>query len=261
MLFPLKFRPKESYKEGMRRFGANRDHGRRKHAGCDLYAPIGTPVFAVADGTVIAAYPFYLGELEYTLDEVAVASKFFGVGAILLGLALGGWMITAFGRMFTLTLGAFLAAATNLLYADLALGGARMQAVSDAIGFTWAVLQFPGGSERLARLMITIGGENLAIGIAGAAYIAWLSSIVAKGYSAVQYALLASLTLLVGTLGRGALGQMIEERGYYDVFIFTMLIGMVAVVLCILEWMREHRAGRKSGVVAADPAPQVARSQ
>lgn len=207
------------------------------------------------------AYPFYLGELEYTLDEVAVASKFFGVGAILLGLALGGWMITAFGRMFTLTLGAFLAAATNLLYADLALGGARMQAVSDAIGFTWAVLQFPGGSERLARLMITIGGENLAIGIAGAAYIAWLSSIVAKGYSAVQYALLASLTLLVGTLGRGALGQMIEERGYYDVFIFTMLIGMVAVVLCILEWMREHRAGRKSGVVAADPAPQVARSQ
>ncbi|MBU0669838.1 MAG: MFS transporter [Alphaproteobacteria bacterium] len=204
------------------------------------------------------AYPFYLGELEYTLDEVAVASKFFGVGAILLGLALGGWMITAFGRMFTLTLGAFLAAATNLLYADLALGGANMQAVSDFTGFTWAVMQFPGGSERLARLMITIGGENLAIGIAGAAYIAWLSSIVAKGYSAVQYALLASLTLLVGTLGRGALGQMIEERGYYDVFIFTMLIGMVAVVLCILEWIREKRAGRASGVVAPDIAGEVA---
>ncbi len=106
--------------------------------------------------------------------------------------------------------------------------------------------------------MITIGGENLAIGIAGAAYIAWLSSIVAKGYSAVQYALLASLTLLVGTLGRGALGQMIEERGYYDVFIFTMLIGMVAVVLCILEWIRENRAGRASGVVAPDIAGKVA---
>ncbi|GMM93031.1 AmpG family muropeptide MFS transporter [Qipengyuania sp. MTN3-11] len=207
------------------------------------------------------AYPFYLGELEYTLDEVAVASKFFGVGAIILGLALGGWMITALGRMFTLTLGAFLAAVTNLLYADLALGGATMQAVSDAIGFTWAVMQFPGGSERLARLMIVIGGENLAIGIAGAAYIAWLSSIVAKGYSAVQYALLASLTLLVGTLGRGALGEMIEERGYYDVFIFTMLIGMVAVVLCILEWIRERRAGARSGVVAADATPELAASQ
>lgn len=202
------------------------------------------------------AYPFYLGELQYTNDEVAFASKFFGIGAILLGLALGGWMIVVLGRMFTLTLGAALSAATNLLYADLAVGGATMSAVSNAIGFTWAVEQF-GGSERLARLMITIGGENLAIGIAGAAYIAWLSSIVAKGYSAVQYALLASLTLLVGTLGRGALGEMIEERGYHFVFIFTALIGLVAVVLCVLEWIREARAGRASGVVAPEH-PEVA---
>jgi len=194
------------------------------------------------------AYPFYLGELQYTNDEVAFASKFFGVGAIVLGLALGGYLITVLGRMAVLTLGAILAAATNLLYADLAVGGATMQAVSDATGFTWAVMQFPGGSERLARLMITIAGENLAIGIAGAAYIAWLSSIVAKGYSAVQYALLASLTLLVGTLGRGALGQMIEQRGYYDVFVFTALIGLFAVVLCIFEWIRVVRLGRRAGV-------------
>ena len=197
------------------------------------------------------AYPFYLGELQYTNDEVAFASKFFGIGAIILGLALGGWLIVVLGRMLTLTLGAVLAAATNLLYADLAVGGATMSAVSNAIGFTWAVEQF-GGTEKLARLMITIGGENLAIGIAGAAYVAWLSSIVAKGYSAVQYALLASLTLLVGTLGRGALGEMIEERGYYFVFVFTALIGVIAVVLCVLEWIREARAGRASGVVAPE---------
>jgi murein DD-endopeptidase MepM/ murein hydrolase activator NlpD len=69
MLFPLTFRPKDSYKEGMRRFNANRDHGRRKHAGCDLYAPIGTPVFAVADGTVIGAYPFYLGSWAIEVDH------------------------------------------------------------------------------------------------------------------------------------------------------------------------------------------------
>jgi len=199
------------------------------------------------------AYPFYLGELQYTNDEVAFASKFFGVGAIVLGLALGGWLITVLGRMFTLTLGAVLSAATNLLYADLAAGGGAISAVSNAIGFTWLV-EHSGGTEKLARLMITIGGENLAIGIAGAAYIAWLSSIVAKGYSAVQYALLASLTLLVGTLGRGALGQMIEQRGYYNVFIFVTLIGVVAVVLCLAEWWRESRAGRASGVVAPDPA-------
>ncbi|MCP9222949.1 MFS transporter [Erythrobacter sp. LQ02-29] len=198
------------------------------------------------------AYPFYLGELHYTNDEVAVASKFFGVGAIVLGLALGGYMLTVFGRMFTLTLGALLAALTNLLYADLAVGGRYMGMASDAIGLTWAVEQFPGGSARLAKLMLTIGGENLAIGIAGAAYIAWLSSIVSKKFSAVQYALLSSLTLLIGTLGRGALGQMIEEQGYYDVFLLTTFIGIGAVVLCIAEWIRQKRAGANSGVVTPE---------
>ena len=127
-----------------------------------------------------------------------------------------------------------------------------MQAVSDFTGFTWAVMQFPGGSERLARLMITIGGENLAIGIAGAAYIAWLSSIVSKQYAAVQYALLSSLTLLIGTIGRGALGEMIENRGFYDVFILTTFIGLGAVVLVAFEWWRQVRMGRAAGIVAPD---------
>ncbi len=199
------------------------------------------------------AYPFYLGELEYTNDEVAFASKFFGVGAIIAGLALGGYMLTVLGRMATLTIGAFLAAATNLLYADLAAGGLYMQAASDATGFS-AMIAFmaPFGSDALPRLTFTIMFENLAIGIAGAAYVAWLSSIVAKGYSAVQYALLSSLTLLVGTLGRGALGEMIEEQGYYEVFILTTLIGGIAVVLCLAEWYRQSRVGARSGVVTPD---------
>jgi len=213
----------------------------------------------------VFAYPFYLKELGFTGEDVAFASKILGIFAVLIGLALGGWLITVLGRMFMLTLGAIIAAATNLLYADLALGGAAMQAASDAIGFTWLVNATANGlaplffvaappSEGLARLAFTIFWENLAIGIAGAAYIAWLSSIVAKRYAAVQFALLASLTLLIGTLGRGALGQMIEERGYHYVFIFTALIGVVAVVLCALEWWRQARAGAASGVVQPDPA-------
>lgn len=213
----------------------------------------------------VFAYPFYLKELGFTGEDVAFASKILGIFAVLIGLALGGWLITVLGRMFMLTLGAIIAAATNLLYADLALGGAAMQAASDAMGFTWLVNTVANGlaplffvaappSEGLARLAFTIFWENLAIGIAGAAYIAWLSSIVAKRYAAVQFALLASLTLLIGTLGRGALGQMIEVRGYHYVFVFTALLGVIAVVLCALEWWRQARAGAASGVVQPDPA-------
>ena len=202
------------------------------------------------------AYPFYLGELQYTNDEVAFASKFFGVFAILAGLAVGGFLLTLIGRMATLTIGALLAALTNLLYADLAVGGANMQAVSDAVGFTWAISQVPAiGSPSLAKLTFTIFFENLAIGIAGAAFVAYLSSIVNKRYSAVQYALLSSLTLLVGTLGRGALGEMIEDRGYFYVFVLTTFIGFLAVALCLGEWWRQARAGRESGVVMPEAHP------
>ena len=134
-----------------------------------------------------------------------------------------------------------------------------MQAASDAIGFSSLIgWMAPFGSEGLARLTFTIFWENLAVGIAGSAYVAWLSSIVAKKYAAVQYALLASLTLLIGTLGRGALGEMIEDRGYHYVFIFTAMIGIVAVVLCALEWFRVTRAGANSGVVAPDPVAVAA---
>lgn len=203
------------------------------------------------------AYPFYLGELQYTKDEVAIASKFFGVGALLLGLALGGALLTLIGRMTTLTLGAVIAALTNLLYADLAVGGARMQMASDLTGFTWLAGLF-GADDRLSKLMLTIGMENIAVGVAGAAFVAYLSSIVAKGYSAVQYALLSSLTLLVGTLGRPALGQMIEEHGYFDVFIFTTLIGFFAVALCLIEWVRQARSGRAENAPPPEPEPEFA---
>lgn len=212
----------------------------------------------------VFAYPFYLKELGYTGEDVAFASKILGIFAVLIGLALGGWLITVLGRMFMLTIGAVVAAATNLLYANLAVGGAAMQAASDAIGFTWLVNTMAQGlsplffvaappSPGLAKLAFTIFWENLAIGIAGAAYIAWLSSIVAKRYAAVQFALLASLTLLIGTLGRGALGQMIEQRGYYYVFILTTLIGGIAVALCVIESVRQARSGRAENAPPPDP--------
>lgn len=187
------------------------------------------------------ASPFYLEELGYTKSEMAIASKFFGVGALMLGVALGGVCFAFIGRMATMTLGAIAAALTNLLYADLSLGGGVMAATARATGFTWIVEHF-GGDERMAKLMLAIGGENIAGGLAGAALVAYLSSITSKGYSAVQYALLSSLTFLVGTLGRGALGKMIETQGYTAVFYFTTALGAVAVVLCILEWMRQGRS-------------------
>lgn len=65
MPFPISFIPKLAYSgshKGARYFGAPRDHHTRKHAGCDLIAPQGTDVFAVADGTIYeVSRSFYNG--------------------------------------------------------------------------------------------------------------------------------------------------------------------------------------------------------
>lgn len=58
--FPLRSRPSLSYKTGGRYFGAPRSSG-RLHAGCDLIAPAGTEILAVADGVLGASYAFYSG--------------------------------------------------------------------------------------------------------------------------------------------------------------------------------------------------------
>jgi len=145
--------------------------------------------------------------------------------------------------MPTLILGAVLAAATNLLYADLAAGAP----VIDAFGRTFGLYSL-GVDPRMVRLMIAISGENIAGGLAGGAYVAYLSSIASKEYSAVQYALLSSLTLLVGSLGRGALGEMIEAQGYVPVFQLTAALGLLAVIFCSLEWLRVLRVQRRASI-------------
>lgn len=58
LLFPVPYRSKLTYHTAERRFGYPRAKGRR-HGGCDLYAPVGTPVRAMDAGTVVNIYPFY----------------------------------------------------------------------------------------------------------------------------------------------------------------------------------------------------------
>lgn len=204
------------------------------------------------------ALPFYIQELGYSNDEVAVASKFFGVGMTMAGIASGALLFSLLGRMPTVILGALLAALTNLLYADLAEGGAGLDAFGGATGL-YALAETFGADARLARLLLAIAGENLAGGLAGAAFVAYLSSITAKSHAAVQYALLSSLTVLIGSLGRAALGEQIDTGGYAPVFYATAAIGMIAVVLCLLEWGRQARqaklqAGASPLAASTEPA-------
>jgi len=187
------------------------------------------------------AFPFYMGDtggaLGHTKAEVALASKTFGVVMTIVGIALGGWALLVIGRMWSLLIGAILSAATNLLMMDLALGAPVIDSFMRTTGLYGLFGAFHIG-EPLSRLMLAISGENIAGGFAGAAFVAYLSALSNKMFGAVQFAVFISLALLIGTLGRGALGELIDAQGYAPMFAIAAWLGLLAVVFCIAEWVR-----------------------
>jgi PAT family beta-lactamase induction signal transducer AmpG len=103
-----------------------------------------------------------------------------------------------------------------------------------------------GGDMRMARLLLTICYENISTGLAGAAFVAYISTIVSKKFPAVQYALLSSLTFLIGSLSRGVAGEMIERVGYATVFREVAMVGLLAIVFVLLEWGRASAVARRA---------------
>ena len=191
------------------------------------------------------AFPFYLDTLHYTKDEVAFASKIFGIFMTMLGISLAGYLFTRIGRFPTVLLGAILPPLGNLLYADLADGGARIDAFAHLLRLD-VLAVWMGSSERMVRLLLAICYENISVGLALTAFVAYLSSMVSKRHTAIQYALLGSLTSLVGTLGRGIVGEAFGTYGYAPVFRLTALAGLVSVLFVTLEWARVARNERIS---------------
>lgn len=191
------------------------------------------------------AYPFYLQELHYSKEEVAFASKVFGIVMTMAGISLGGYLFVRLGRFPTILMGAVLPPLGNFLYADLAEGGKGIDAFSHLLRLDvlagWFTLD-----DRMVRLLLAICYENVVTGLALTAFVAYVSSIVSKQYGAIQYALLGSLVSLIGTLGRGATGEAFDQFGYAVVFRWTALTAVVSTVFVLLEWARSARAARVS---------------
>ena len=202
------------------------------------------------------AFPFYLDYLHYSKDEVAFASKVFGIFMTMIGIALGGYLFARLGRLPTVLIGAILPVFGNFVYADLAEGGPKLDAVAGAVGLTQLFALF-GFDERMVRLLLAISMENISTGIAGAAFVAYLSGIVSKRFTAVQYALLSSLTFLIGSLGRGIAGEAFDIYGYATVFRWTAAAGAFAVLFVILEWLRVTAESRRAARETATTVDQA----
>ena len=105
MLFPLRARPAADYHRAGLSFGSDRDGGRRKHAACDLLAPLGTEILAVDDGVLIQApYAFYHGTFALEVWHTYFVVRYGEISRAAAGLRAGstvtrGQVIAYVGRM------------------------------------------------------------------------------------------------------------------------------------------------------------------
>ena len=161
------------------------------------------------------ASPFYL-EKGYSLKEIGYIVKVVAVIASIVGFFLGGLLVQRLGVKVTLIIGAFLVLITNLSFSSV------------------AVLE-----KDLYLLGWVVGADSLAAGVVGTANITFLTSLVSKKYTAVQYALLTSFMMLPGKLFSGFSGMLANffksefgaDNGWMAFFIFTSFLTLPSLLL------------------------------
>ena len=86
--------------------------------------------------------------------------------------------------------------------------------------------------------------DNLASGLAGAAFIAFLSSLTSVSFTAVQYAIFSSLMTLTPKILGGYSGTIVSNIGYPNFFLMTTLIGIPILILVVwvAKLLKEHSA-------------------
>jgi len=175
-------------------------------------------LFRLSDITMgIMANPFYL-DLGFSKTEIANVGKIFGFFMTLAGSFLGGLFVVRYGIYRPLLVGAVTVALTNLLFVQLANVGADLN---------W--------------LAVAISGDNLSGGFSNAVFIAYLSSMTNRAYTATQYALFSSLMTLPGKLFSGFSGVIVDASSYQTFFVYAALMGLPAVLLAWLLWKHERQ--------------------
>lgn len=181
-------------------------------------------VFRLSDIAMgIMANPFYL-DLGYSKTDIANVAKLFGFFMSIAGSAICGVLVVRWGIYKPLLLGAIAVASTNLLFAVL------------------STLK-----PELSYLAIVISADNISGGFAATAFVAYLSSLTNKAYTATQYALFSSLMTLPGKFISGFSGVIVDDYGYLHFFVFAAAIGIPAILLVPVLMRRHDRLVAEAG--------------
>ncbi|MDA7686014.1 MFS transporter [Candidatus Pelagibacter sp.] len=192
--------------------------------------------FAIAAGILAFVFLFKIGEafmgrmsivfykeIGFSKGQIAIYSKGLGWITTVIFTLLGGLMAMRAGTIKTMFFAGGLMAITNLLF---------------------AVLAWTGKSEIL--FAIAVIADDITAAFATVAFVAFISLLVDRTYTATQYALLAS----IGTAGRTTLasssGALVDWlNGNWGTFFVLTTIMVIPSLLCLWLIKNKIKIGEK----------------
>ncbi|MCX7554939.1 MFS transporter [Marinicella sp. S1101] len=144
----------------------------------------------------------------FDLDEIAGIVKTFGLIMTISGGIVGGFLVVKYGIMRIMIIAAVLSAATNLLF-----------------------MVMVDMEKSLVYLTFMISADNLSQGMALTAFVGFLSLLVNRQFTAVQYAMFSSVMTLFPKILGGYSGGMVEQMGYANFYLMTAIIGIPVVLM------------------------------
>ena len=164
------------------------------------------------------AMPFYL-DMGFTKTEIGALVKTVALATSILGFFVGGYLIKRFNLMTSLLIGGVGVLVTNLFFA--------LAATLEA---------------DISLLSLIVGLDSFAAGLVGTINIAFLTSLVSKKYTAVQYAMLTSFMMLPGKFFSGFSGMLADyyvsisslQTGWAYFFYTTSAMSIPALLLIVI---------------------------
>ncbi len=174
-------------------------------------------LFKIGEAFVGRMSIVFYKEVGFSKSDIAIYSKGLGWLVTVLSSLAGGYFAIRIGLVKSLILAGLFMASTNLLF---------------------SVLAWVGNVDWLFAMSVVL--DDLAAAISTVIFVAFISLLVDRNYTATQYALLASIGTLGRTLFASSSGALVDGLDG-DWGLFFIITALMVIPSLLLLWSLRHR--------------------
>ncbi|MDV6331530.1 AmpG family muropeptide MFS transporter [Asticcacaulis sp. 201] len=227
-------------------------------------------LYRISEFTLSIMNPFYV-DLGFSLDVVGEMRKGFGVLMLVIGVGIAGWLIARFGVRKSLLIGAIVGPFSHIGFMWLACAGHSLPIFAVALAMDNIAASI-AGTALIAYMSTLVSPQYTAPQYAiFSSFYAILGKLVASqsgrivegsakaadagGFSAIFKGLMGHLHADSYTVASAKLAvtPAAMGAGYFAFFAYTIVIGFVAIAMCI--WLHIRRV-EGSELKAEQPQPE-----